>query len=64
LLGFTQSGCRFYQRLEHGLEIERRAADDLQHVRGGGLLLQRFPQFGEQASVIDGDDGLVSEVLD
>ena len=29
----------FDQRIEHGLQIERRAADDLEHVGGGGLLL-------------------------
>ena len=32
----------FDQRVEHGLQIEGRAADDLEHVGGGGLLLQRF----------------------
>ena len=30
------------QRVEHGLQIEGRAADDLEHVGGGGLLLQQF----------------------
>ena len=33
---------RFDQGVEHGLQIERRAADDLQHLGGRGLLLQRF----------------------
>ena len=62
---------RFNQRLQHGLQIERRAADDLQHIGGGRLLLQRFAQilgaglhFVEQADIFDGDDGLVGEVLD
>ena len=31
---------QFGQRIEHRLQIERRAADDLEHVGGGGLLLQ------------------------
>ena len=31
----------FDQRVEHRLQIEGRAADDLEHVGGGGLLLQR-----------------------
>jgi hypothetical protein len=44
------------------LQIERRAADDLEHVGSGGLLLQRFSQLVEQPSVLDGDDGLVGEV--
>ncbi len=53
------------------MEIERRAADDLEHVGGGGLLLQRFaeivgtlPQLVEQAGVLDRDDGLIGEALD
>ena len=52
------------QRIEHSLQIEGRAADDLEHVGGGGLLLQRFAQLVEQARVLDGDDGLGGEVLD
>ena len=50
------------QRVEHRLQIEGRAADDLEHVGGGGLLLERFAQLVEQARVLDGDDGLVGEV--
>ena len=61
--------CRVLQHgLEHGLQIERRAADDLEHVGGRGLLLQRsvigaLAQFVEQPRVLDGDDGLGGEVL-
>src|SRR5262249_50437116 len=54
----------FDDRIEYLLQIERRAADDLEHVSGGGLLLQRLPQLIEKASVLDGDDGLAGEVLD
>src|SRR5258707_4022151 len=46
------------------LEVERRAADDLEQIGGGGLLLQRFPQLVEQARVLDGDDGLLREIAD
>ena len=46
------------------LQVEGRAADDLEHIGGGGLLLQRFAQLVEQAGVLDGDDGLTGEVLD
>ena len=53
----------FDQRVEHRLQIEGRAADDLEHVGGGGLLLQRFAQLVEQPRVLDGDDGLGGEVL-
>ena len=42
-VGFTQPRGQFDKRIKHGLEIEGRAADDLEHVGGGGLLLQRFP---------------------
>ena len=41
-VGLAEPGRRFDQRLEHRLQIEGRAADDLEHVGGGGLLLQRF----------------------
>jgi hypothetical protein len=54
---------RLDQSVEHCLQIEGRAADDLEHVGGGGLLLQRFAQFVEQPRVFDGDDGLGGEVL-
>ena len=39
-LGLAQRAPRIRQRVEHRLQIERRAADDLEHVGGGGLLLQ------------------------
>ena len=52
-------------------QIERRAADDLQHVGGRGLLLQRLRQIArprlhlvEQAHVLDGDHGLIGEGLE
>ena len=54
---------RFHQRVENSLQIESGAADDLEHVGGRRLLLQRFAQFVEQPRVLDGDDGLGSEVL-
>src|SRR5437867_9303453 len=63
-VGLTQPRRRRDQRVEHGLQIERRAADHLEHVGGGGLLLQRLAQLVEQARVLDGDDGLVGEILD
>src|SRR5262249_59396306 len=50
--------------MEHRLQFTRRTADDLEHVGGGGLLLQRLPQLVEQTCVLDGDDGLVGETLD
>ena len=38
----AQVGGGLDQRVEYGLEIEGRAADDLEHVGGGGLLLQQI----------------------
>src|SRR5204862_1476538 len=62
-VGLAQSGSRSDQRVEHGLQIEGRAADDLEHVGGGGLLLQRLAKLAEQPRVLDGDDGLRGEAL-
>src|SRR3984893_19133765 len=56
--------CRLNQRIKHGLQIESRAADDLEHVGGGGLPLQRFAQLPEQPRILDGNNGLVGKVLD
>ena len=64
----AQASRRFCKRIEHDLQIERGAADDLEHLGGGGLLLQRFAQIVgalaqlvEQAGILDGDDGLVGK---
>ena len=38
----AQPGDRLDQRLEHGLKIEGRAADDLEHLGGGGLLISEL----------------------
>src|SRR5215218_10462202 len=53
-----------------GSSFARRAADDLQHLRGRSLLLQRLGQFVgalaqfiEQPDVLDRDDRLVGEGL-
>src|SRR6185437_10505401 len=42
---------------------ESRPADDLEHVRGCGLLLQRFAQLAQQPRILDGDNGLRGEIL-
>src|SRR5262245_29927599 len=55
---------RFEQSIENGVEVKSGSADDLEHVGGGGLLLECFTQFVEQPGVLDGDDGLSGEVLD
>ncbi len=55
--------------MQHRLQIEGRAADHLEHVGGGSLLLQglgevvrALAQLVEQPGVFDGDDGLGGEV--
>src|ERR1700730_3810405 len=47
--------------IEHGLQITGRGADDLEHVGGGGLLLQGFAQLVEQAGVLDRNHRLVGK---
>jgi len=53
---------RLDQGIEHGLDIEGRAADHLEHTGGGGLLLQRLAQLVEKPRVLDGDDGLFGKI--
>ncbi len=66
----AQHERRRRDRVEHRLHVRLRAADDLQDVGRGGLLLERFGEvavarleLGEQAHVLDGDDRLVGERL-
>src|SRR6516164_11564969 len=40
----AQPHRRFRQCIENDLQVERRAADDLEHIGSGGLLLERFAQ--------------------
>ena len=61
---------RSSQAVEHRVEVERRATDDLQHVGGRSLLLQRLAQviglglyLVEQPRVLDGDRRLIGESL-
>src|SRR5215469_3407877 len=61
--GFAEL-CRIRQ---HGLkdrpQLAGGRADNAQHLRCCGLLLQRLPKLIEQPRVLDGDDGLGSEIL-
>src|SRR5262249_37102983 len=63
LLGGAKPGRVLDQSVENRLKFERRAADHLEHVGGGGLVVQRFTQLVEKPRVLDGDDGLRGEVL-
>src|SRR6516225_48795 len=62
LVGIAKPNSGFDQRLQHRFEVEGRAADDFEHVGGGGLLLKRFPQLIQQSGVLNRDDGLGGEV--
>jgi len=63
-VGIAERRCRLDKGLQHRPQIERRAADDLEHVGCCSLLLERFAQLAQQPRVLDGDDGLRGEVLD
>src|SRR5262249_59724408 len=59
----AKPGRLLQHSLEHRLQLTRRAANNLEHIGGGGLLLQRFAQLVEQSRILDRDDGLVGEHL-
>src|SRR5262249_47227893 len=61
--GGADSRRVFQHGLEDWLEFAGRRADDLQYVGGRGLLLQRLAQLVKQPRVLNGDDGLVGEIL-
>ena len=69
-VGLAQPTGRPEQRIEHGSKVECRAADDLEHVGGRSLLLQRFLEIAglclhliEQPGILDGDHRLVGKGL-
>src|SRR5262249_41664661 len=58
----AEAHCRLDQRIEHRFQIEGRAADHLEDVGCGSLLLERLAQLVEQPRVLDGNDGLIGEI--
>src|SRR6516225_6000749 len=48
-------------RVKYWREISGRRIDDLQHLGGRSLSVQRFLLLGQEPRVLDGDDGLVGE---
>ena len=54
----------FQHRIEHRREIAGRGIDNLQHLGGRGLLLQRLPLLGQQPRVLDRDHRLIGEGAD
>ena len=57
----AQIDRRTHERPQDGRQIERRAADDLQHIGGGGLLFQRLLGLVEEAHIVDRDRRLIGE---
>jgi hypothetical protein len=62
-IGIAERRRRLNKGLQYCVQVEGRTANHLKHVGGGGLLLQRFAQFVEQARVLDRYDSLVGEGL-
>src|SRR5262249_46281883 len=62
--GSAYLGCIREYGLEDRFALAGRRADDLEHVGGRRLLLQRLAQLAQQPRILDGDDGLGSEILD
>src|SRR5262249_37633181 len=58
LIRVAKPRSRFDQGLQYRVQIESRTTDRLEHVGGGGLLLQRFTKLVKQPRIFDGDDGL------
>ncbi len=62
--GGTAEPVRLLQdRVEHRRQIAGRSVDDLQHLGGRGLLLQRLPLLGHQPRILHRDHRLGGEVL-
>src|SRR5262249_17259741 len=62
-LGFADARRIGQDGFKNRLQLARRTGDDLQHLRGRRLLLQRFAQFVQQPRILDGDDGLFCEIV-
>src|SRR5262245_12242242 len=44
LLGIAERRRRLNESLQHGVQVESRTADDLEHIGGSGLLLERLTE--------------------
>jgi hypothetical protein len=69
-LRLAQAGGALRHRVEHRLDVRRRARDDSEDLARRCLLRQGLGQLRiarlqllEQADVLDGDDGLIGESL-
>ena len=62
--GPAQLECGIRDRIEHGLNIRRRLADDAQYLACRQLSLERVLSFVEEAHVLDRNHSLVRECLE
>ncbi len=70
IVSTAQAGSSLTEGVEHRLQIKGRAADDLEHIAGRGLVFERFfevagalAQFAEQPRVLDRNYCLCGEIL-
>ena len=68
LVGAAEARHRLHQRVENRLEVDGRAADDLEHIGGRSLLLQRLtqvvgacPHLVEQPYILNCDHSLIGK---
>jgi len=61
--GVTQPHRLFEHCVEHRREVAGQGIDDLQHLGGGGLLLQRLARLGEKPRILHCNDCLRCEIL-
>jgi hypothetical protein len=59
----AKAGSLVKHRVEHRGEVARRGIDDLQHLGGRGLLVERLARLGDQPRVFHRDDRLRREIL-
>jgi hypothetical protein len=61
---FAEARRLIEHRVEHRSQVAGGAVDDLQHLGGRGLLLQRLARLGDQPRVLDRDHRLRCEVFE
>jgi len=62
-VSLTEACGAFDERVEDRLQVERRAADQLENVRRGRLLFQRLACLCDESRILHSDDRLRGEVL-
>src|SRR5262249_29511584 len=63
IIRLTQPSYRFHERVEDRLQIECRAAYDLEHIGSSGLLVGGFAELVKEAGGFDGGEGPGGAIL-